>query len=107
VIQFRKPLERGVEGWFACGKLLVQVVGDLVSQIAGLPQHSFLYWGQTGTLDYAFASPAMARYVQAAKIWHINADRARNMDHPQPWLRASDHDPVIIDFSFSHSATSN
>jgi predicted extracellular nuclease len=80
---------------------------DLVSQIAGLPQHSFLYWGQTGTLDYAFASPAMARYVQAAKIWHINADRARNMDHPQPWLRASDHDPVIIDFSFSHSATSN
>ena len=80
---------------------------DLVEQIAGLPQYSYIYWGQAGTLDYLFASPAMARYARAAQIWHINAGHARNMSQPQPWLRASDHDPVIADFDFSQSETSD
>ena len=30
---------------------------DLVEQLDGLPQHSFRYFGQSGTLDYVFASP--------------------------------------------------
>ena len=80
---------------------------DLVEQLSGLPQHSFMYWGQTGTLDYAFVSPALAAFAQRATIWHINADWPRKMTQPEPFLRTSDHDPVIIDFSFSHSATSN
>jgi predicted extracellular nuclease len=80
---------------------------DLVEQIAGLPQYSYIYWGQAGTLDYLFASPAMARYARAAQIWHINAGHARNIAQPQPWLRASDHDPVIADFDFSQSETSD
>jgi predicted extracellular nuclease len=80
---------------------------DLVEQRAGLPQYSYVYWGQAGTLDYLFASPAMTRYVRAAQIWHINAGHARNMEHPQPWLRASDHDPVIADFDFSQPETSD
>lgn len=80
---------------------------DLVERLSGLPQHSFLYWGQTGTLDYAFASPAMARLAKHAEIWHINADYPRKMKQPRPWLRTSDHDPVIVDFDFSQSATSD
>ncbi len=80
---------------------------DLVEERSGLPQHSFLYWGQTGTLDYAFASPALAGKARQAVIWHINADWPGDMDLPEPWLRMSDHDPVIVDFSFSHSATSD
>ena len=80
---------------------------DLVEYIAGLPQYSYVFWGQAGTLDYLFASPAMARYAKSAQIWHINAAHARNMAHSQPWLRASDHDPVIADFDFSQSETSD
>ena len=80
---------------------------DLVEQVSGLPQHSFLYWGQTGTLDYAFASSALAGYAKRAEIWHINATWPQKMVQAQPWLRASDHDPVIVDFDFSHSATSD
>lgn len=80
---------------------------ELVEKLSGLPQHSFLYWGQIGTLDYAFATPAMAEYARNAVIWHINADWPREMKQPQPWLRASDHDPVIVDFDFSQSATSD
>lgn len=78
---------------------------DLVEQLAGLPQYSYVYWGQSGTLDYLFASPALARYARAAQIWHINAGHARNTEHAEPWLRASDHDPVIVDFDFSQPAT--
>jgi predicted extracellular nuclease len=80
---------------------------DLVERLSGLPQHSFLYWGQTGTLDYAFASPSMARRADSAVIWHINADFPRKMVQLRPWLRTSDHDPVIVDFDFSQSATSD
>ena len=32
---------------------------ELVEEIAGLPQHSYVYRGETGTLDYAFASDAL------------------------------------------------
>ena len=80
---------------------------DLVEALSGLPQHSFLYWSQTGTLDYAFASPALAEYASKAVFWHINADWPRQMEQPQPWLRASDHDPLIVDFDFSQRATSD
>ena len=80
---------------------------DLVEQLSGLPQYSFLFWGQTGTLDYAFASPPLAKSVQSALIWHINANWPAGMDQPRPWLRASDHDPVIVDLDFSQSVTSD
>jgi len=80
---------------------------ELVERLSGLPQHSYLYWGQIGTLDYAFASPALAGHARNAEIWHINANWPQKMKQPQPWLRASDHDPVIVDLDFSQSATSD
>ena len=80
---------------------------ELVETAAGLPQYSFLYFGQRGTLDYAWASPALARQARHAAIWHINADWPRDIAPPQPWLRLSDHDPVVVDFDFSQAATSD
>jgi predicted extracellular nuclease len=80
---------------------------ELVEALAGLPQYSFLYFGQRGTLDYVLASPPLARRARQAAIWHINADWPHGMALPQPWLRMSDHDPVVVDFDFSQSATSD
>lgn len=80
---------------------------ELVEERSGLPQHSFLYFGQRGTLDYAFASPALAQATRRAFIWHINADWPRAMTQPLPWLRMSDHDPVIVDLDLSQTATSD
>jgi len=80
---------------------------DLVELRSGLPQHSFLYWGQTGTLDYAFATPALVNDVKAAMIWNVNANWPAGMELPLPWLRASDHDPVIVDLEFNQTATSD
>ena len=80
---------------------------ELVEELSGLPQHSFLYFGQRGTLDYAFASPALRRSARQAVIWHINADWPQSMPLPEPWLRMSDHDPVVVDVDFSQAATSD
>ena len=78
---------------------------DLVEEISGLPQYSFLYFGQRGTLDYAFATPEMRSRTRQASIWHINADWPQAMALPRPWLRLSDHDPVVVDFEFSQLST--
>jgi len=80
---------------------------ELVEQFAGLPQHSYVYWGEAGTLDYAFASDALLPSVSHAEIWHINSVWPRIMELPDPWLRASDHDPVVVDLDFSQPGTSD
>jgi len=80
---------------------------DLVEQVSGLPQHSYVYRGEAGTLDYAFATSALVHDVHRAEIWHINAEWPQRVALPQPWLRFSDHDPVILDLDFSQPATSD
>ena len=80
---------------------------DVVETWQKPPLYSYRYFGQGGTLDYAFASPALAERVSDARIWNINADWPRRMDLPQPWLRMSDHDPVIVDLDFSQSPSSD
>jgi hypothetical protein len=80
---------------------------ELVEELSGLPQYSFVYFGQRGTLDYALASPSLRARTRQATIWHSNADWPRKMSLPQPWLRMSDHDPVVIDLEPSQSATSD
>jgi predicted extracellular nuclease len=80
---------------------------ELVEELSGLPQHSFLFYGRRGTLDYALASPQLRAFARRAVIWHINADWSHEQTLPRPWLGMSDHDPVIVDFVFSQAATSN
>ena len=69
--------------------------------------YSFIYKGQAGTMDYAFASPSLQQRVQRAFIWNVNAALPANMEMPQPWMRFSDHDPVVIDIRLRQSKTSD
>ena len=62
-----------------------------------LPVYSFAYAGQHGSLDYAFATDALIEQVNRAFIWHVNAAFPARMALPQPWLRFSDHDPVVVE----------
>lgn len=80
---------------------------DLVA--AHLPaerRYSYVFRGESGTLDYILASDALAGAITGVDIWHINADEPVFLafDRPggdtpgsrgQPW-RSSDHDPVLI-----------
>ena len=75
-------------------------------EINQLPEYSFVYAGQRGTLDYAFTSGALLEHSQA-HIWHANAAFPAHMELPKPWLRFSDHDPVVVDIRWRHSSTSD
>lgn len=68
--------------------------------------YSYVYYGQSGSLDHAFATEGLAQDVTGVATWHINADEPRFLDYneefnpkslfePDPF-RSSDHDPVLI-----------
>ena len=69
--------------------------------------YSFMYYGQAGTLDYAFVSEPLRQKVRQAFIWNVNAGFPAQMTLPEPWLRFSDHDPVVVDIALRHSSTSD
>lgn len=80
--------------------------------------YTYVYFGQQGALDHAFATPSLAAKVTGADVWHINADEPRGLDYNdeklrpgdpyhtpnQPGLyqdgpyRSSDHDPLVVGF---------
>ncbi|KAA5599559.1 ExeM/NucH family extracellular endonuclease [Blastochloris sulfoviridis] len=70
--------------------------------------YSYVFDGQTGTLDYVFANTSLASQVTGVTTWHINADEADALDYNTDYgrdtaifdadtsVRVSDHDPLII-----------
>lgn len=73
----------------------------------GVPQFSYIYRGAAGTLDYAFASESLANISTRGFIWNINAAYPYSATPSQPWLRSSDHDPVVVDLRFNQASTSD
>jgi predicted extracellular nuclease len=71
----------------------------------GRPYYSYVFRGAAGTLDYAFASAPLAEISSDAFIWHINAAYPWSDRPSEPWLRSSDHDPVVVDLRFTQSET--
>lgn len=81
---------------------------DLKSKFANQTDanYSFIYYGQSGSLDHVIATPSMAEKVTGVAIWHINADEPRFLDYNQEYnpkslfqpdpYRSSDHDPLLI-----------
>ncbi|MEO1491281.1 MAG: ExeM/NucH family extracellular endonuclease [Pseudomonadota bacterium] len=74
---------------------------------------SFVFDGQSSTLDYALANEALLADVAGVTEWHINADEADAIDfnldfgrNPDLFdgdspARNSDHDPVLVSFEFA------
>jgi predicted extracellular nuclease len=71
--------------------------------------YSYVFSGQSGSLDHALATASMAAQVSNAEEWHINADEPPildyNVENKSPAqqalnvgtpYRSSDHDPVIV-----------
>ncbi len=80
---------------------------NLVTSLLPAERHyTYVFRGAAGMLDYIFADDLMRERVQAATVWHINADEPVFLGYDQPggeaglaagepW-RSSDHDPVLI-----------
>jgi predicted extracellular nuclease len=66
---------------------------------------SYSFDGEFGTLDYVFASPALADQLTGVDIWHVNSAEAPAYDYndynqaslysPDAYA-SSDHDPVLV-----------
>ncbi|MEO8670321.1 MAG: ExeM/NucH family extracellular endonuclease [Tahibacter sp.] len=98
---------------------------DLETVFEGANAYSYVFGGELGHLDYAFASTSLGNQITGARAWHINADESPLLDYndevadvgesafdekpdgsalvpprvvfqPGSPYRASDHDPVIV-----------
>lgn len=68
--------------------------------------YSYIYRGQSGSMDHAMATQTLATDVTGVATWHINSDEPRFLDYNQEFnpkalyqadpFRSSDHDPVLI-----------
>ena len=79
--------------------------------------YSFVFNGQWGSLDYAFASPSLAASVTGGAHYHINADEPPVLDYNTNFqspgqiaslfapdeFRTSDHDPTIVGLNMDSS----
>ncbi|MGH3136501.1 MAG: ExeM/NucH family extracellular endonuclease, partial [Gaiellaceae bacterium] len=80
---------------------------NLVGSLVGAGAYSFVFQAQSGTLDYALASPSLAAKVVSADEYHVNADEPIVLDYNTEFgrppvlfnpdeFRAADHDPVLV-----------
>ncbi|MEO8152729.1 MAG: ExeM/NucH family extracellular endonuclease [Rhizobacter sp.] len=84
------------------------VSGGLVNQPLrfNATPYSYVFDGESGTIDHGLATPSLSPRVVGAAHWHINADEPVVIDYntefkPQDLYtatpyRASDHDPVVL-----------
>ncbi len=90
---------------------------NLSEALLGVEDYSYVYKGQSGTLDYALGSSGITAQVTGVTHWHINADEPHVLDYneeyksagqivslysPEPY-RASDHDPVLVGLNLDTS----
>ena len=88
-------------------QLVLSGLTSLIDLFDGPRAYTYQYQGQSGTLDYALATPGLVPFVMGAATWHINADEPAALDYNREWkaddrfdpgqpYRASDHDPLLI-----------
>jgi hypothetical protein len=83
---------------------------NLLKTFDGPDAYSYVFQGQTGTLDHALGSPTLTAQVTGATEWHINPDEPTVLDYnvnfktanqvitfyaPDAY-RSSDHDPALV-----------
>ncbi len=79
---------------------------SLLKRMPANDRFTYVFGGETGALDHAYASASLKAQVTGVGVWHINADEPTVLDYntefktddryaPTPY-RASDHDPVIV-----------
>ncbi len=79
----------------------VDLVADRLPEAS---RYSYVFQGESGYLDGALASPALAAAVDGVAFWHVNADELPELHELNrrraagPW-RSSDHDPVVVDLN--------
>ena len=83
---------------------------DLIDYYSGDESYTYVYMGEAGRLDHAFASASLTDQVTGAGVWHINADEPPVLGYESAYkskgqidslyrddpYRSSDHDPILV-----------
>ena len=77
--------------------------------------YSYMFDGQSGSLDHALSSYSMLKAKVGAENWHINCDEPLVIDYTtsfktqdlyqNSFYRSSDHDPVMMAFNLIKKST--
>ncbi|MGK5679743.1 ExeM/NucH family extracellular endonuclease [Actinoplanes sp. URMC 104] len=85
----------------------IRVLADAgYSNVADVDDASYVFGGESGSLDHALASASLAKRVTGVDVWNINSVESFAYEYdgyapfyaPGPY-RASDHDPVVVGLS--------
>ncbi|WP_018691501.1 ExeM/NucH family extracellular endonuclease [Algicola sagamiensis] len=90
---------------------------NLPFQAHGYKNYSYIFDGESGSLDHLLGSASVAEKVISVVDWHINADEPAILDYSTRFktqvqaetmysvgpFRASDHDPVVVELKLSQS----
>ena len=87
---------------------------SLLKRMPANDRYTYVFGGETGALDHAYASASLGAQVSGVSVWHINADEPTALDYntdfttddrfaPTPF-RASDHDPVLVGLTLAADA---
>jgi uncharacterized protein len=87
---------------------------NLLMRLPRRERYSFVFNGEAGALDHAFASRSLRRQVTGVTLWHINADEPPVLDYNTEFktddrfaatpFRSSDHDPVLVGLQLRQDA---
>jgi uncharacterized protein len=87
---------------------------NLLMRLPRRERYSFVFNGEAGALDHAFASRSLRRQVSGVTLWHINADEPPVLDYNTEFktddryaatpFRSSDHDPVLVGLQLRQDA---
>jgi uncharacterized protein len=90
---------------------------SLLKRVPANDRYTYVFSGETGALDHAYASDSLKSQVTGVGVWHINADEPTVLDYnteskpddryaASPY-RASDHDPVLVGLTLTVDAVVN
>jgi uncharacterized protein len=90
---------------------------NLLKRVPVAQRYTYVFSGESGALDQAYATESMKAQVIDIKVWHINSDEPIALDYNTEFktddryaptaFRSSDHDPVIVGLTLKGTCTSN
>lgn len=90
---------------------------NLIKRQAPAARYSYVFDGQSGSLDHAIVSTAFSAQITGVTEWHVNADEPSVFDYntefktddryaPTPY-RSSDHDSLLVGLTLNPDAVVN
>ena len=89
--------------------VIAHSLSDILPHGDPLNDYSYVYQGETGYLDRAFASEELEEYIVDVQPYHINTDFAKRRGYKYSdtsIYRYADHDPILVGINFSETSTS-